>query len=107
MALPETLSAPESGADAGPRPELSVVVTLFQEGATLDELHRRLTTALEAFGRTYELLYVDDGSTDGTFAALERIHEGDSRYARSGSSATRASTRRCTRGSPALAGRSW
>ncbi|HEX2303738.1 MAG TPA: glycosyltransferase family 2 protein [Gaiella sp.] len=79
MALPETLSAPESGADAGPRPELSVVVTLFQEGATLDELHRRLTTALEAFGRTYELLYVDDGSTDGTFAALERIHEGDSR----------------------------
>jgi undecaprenyl-phosphate 4-deoxy-4-formamido-L-arabinose transferase len=63
--------------DAGGVPELSVVVTLFQEGATLDELHRRLTTTLAAFGRTYEVLYVDDGSTDGTFGALERIHEDD------------------------------
>ena len=79
MARPESLSAPESGADAVPRPELSVVVTLFEEGATLEELHRRLTTALEAFGRAYELLYVDDGSTDGTFQTLERIHEDDAR----------------------------
>ncbi|HET9288576.1 MAG TPA: glycosyltransferase family 2 protein [Gaiella sp.] len=79
MARPESLSAPESGADAVPRPELSVVVTLFEEGATLEELHRRLTTALEAFGRAYELLYVDDGSTDGTFQKLERIHADDAR----------------------------
>jgi undecaprenyl-phosphate 4-deoxy-4-formamido-L-arabinose transferase len=63
--------------DAGGAPELSVVVTLFQEGATLEELHRRLTTTLAAFGRTYEVLYVDDGSTDGTFVSLERIHDGD------------------------------
>ena len=52
-------------------------MTLFQEGATLEELHRRLTTTLAAFGRAYEVLYVDDGSTDGTFASLERIHDGD------------------------------
>ena len=77
MARPETLSAPASGADAGPRPELSVVVTLFQERSTLEELHARLAAALEALGRPYEVLYVDDGSTDGTFAVLERIHEGD------------------------------
>jgi len=63
--------------DAGGAPELSVVVTLFQEGATLEELHKRLTTTLAAFGRAYEVLYVDDGSTDGTFASLERIHDGD------------------------------
>jgi undecaprenyl-phosphate 4-deoxy-4-formamido-L-arabinose transferase len=74
-----TLSAPERDADAGPAPDLSVVVTLFEEAATLDELHRRLTSALEAFGRSYEVIYVDDGSTDGTFAALERIHAGDDR----------------------------
>ena len=77
MARPETLSAPVSGADAGPRPELSVVVTLFEEGSTLEELHARLAAALGALGRPYEVLYVDDGSTDGTFAVLERIHEGD------------------------------
>ena len=65
--------------DAGDVPELSVVVTLFDERATLEELHRRLTATLEAFGRAYEILYVDDGSTDGTFATLERIHEADMR----------------------------
>jgi undecaprenyl-phosphate 4-deoxy-4-formamido-L-arabinose transferase len=65
--------------DAGGVPELSVVVTLFDERATLEELHRRLTETLEAFGRAYEILYVDDGSTDGTFATLERIHEADMR----------------------------
>jgi undecaprenyl-phosphate 4-deoxy-4-formamido-L-arabinose transferase len=65
--------------DAGGVPELSVVVTLFDERATLEELHRRLTSTLEAFGRAYEILYVDDGSTDGTFATLERIHEADMR----------------------------
>jgi undecaprenyl-phosphate 4-deoxy-4-formamido-L-arabinose transferase len=70
-------SSPET--DAGDAPELSVVVTLFQEGATLDELHRRLAATLDAFGRPYEVIYVDDGSTDGTFATLERIHAGDGR----------------------------
>ena len=65
--------------DAGGVPELSIVVTLFDERATLEELHRRLTSTLEAFGRAYEILYVDDGSTDGTFATLERIHEADMR----------------------------
>jgi undecaprenyl-phosphate 4-deoxy-4-formamido-L-arabinose transferase len=79
MARPETLSAPEGDVAAGPAPGLSVVVTLFQEGATLDELHRRLTAALEASGRSYEVLYVDDGSTDGTYATLERLHAGDDR----------------------------
>jgi undecaprenyl-phosphate 4-deoxy-4-formamido-L-arabinose transferase len=79
MARPETLSAPEGDVAAGSAPGLSVVVTLFQEGATLDELHRRLTAALEASGRSYEVLYVDDGSTDGTFATLERLHAGDDR----------------------------
>ncbi len=79
MAQPEISSVPERSADPGSRPDLTVVVTLFQEHATLEELHRRLTTALASFGRSYEVIYVDDGSTDGTFAALERLHDGDDR----------------------------
>ena len=77
--MTETVSAPERVGDAGPRPGLSIVVTLFQEHRTLEELHRRLTEALEGLGRPYEILYVDDGSTDGTFALLERFHDGDGR----------------------------
>jgi undecaprenyl-phosphate 4-deoxy-4-formamido-L-arabinose transferase len=77
--MTETLSEPDSVASDGPPPELTVVVTLFQEQATLDELHRRLTATLQGFGRPYEMIYVDDGSTDGTFATLERIHADDDR----------------------------
>jgi undecaprenyl-phosphate 4-deoxy-4-formamido-L-arabinose transferase len=77
MSRPETLSAPEEALESAPRPTVSVVVTLYEERATLEELHRRLTSALEASGRTYEVLYVDDGSTDGTFATLERLHADD------------------------------
>ena len=56
MAHPETLSAPGSAVDAGPPPEVSVVVTLFDEASTLDELHRRLSSTLTAFGRPFEVL---------------------------------------------------
>jgi len=43
------------------------------------ELYRRTTEALAGFGRSYELIFVDDGSTDGTFPALERLHAEDGR----------------------------
>lgn len=75
--MTETLSAPQTVQSVASGPDLSVVVTLFEERETLLELHERLTAALESGGRSYELIYVDDGSTDGTFAALERIHAGD------------------------------
>ena len=58
-------------------PELSVVVTLLNEAATVDELYRRTVTALD--GKPFELVFVDDGSTDGTFAALARLHTADPR----------------------------
>ena len=77
MSRRETLSAPEDDLDAARGPSVSVVVTLFDEAGTLEELHRRLTAALESLDRPYEALYVDDGSTDGSFAILERLHADD------------------------------
>lgn len=62
-----------------PVPSLSIIVTIFNEVGTLEELHRRLTAALSPTLRTWEVIYVDDGSSDGTFAALERLHGDDSR----------------------------
>jgi undecaprenyl-phosphate 4-deoxy-4-formamido-L-arabinose transferase len=60
-----------------PAPDLSVVVTLYNEADSIEELYRRTIAALDPGPRTFELIFVDDGSTDGTFAALERLHRSD------------------------------
>jgi undecaprenyl-phosphate 4-deoxy-4-formamido-L-arabinose transferase len=62
-----------------PAPQVSVVVTLLNEAGTLTELYRRARAALESAGYTFELIFVDDGSTDGSFELLARLHEQDER----------------------------
>src|SRR5207247_1488651 len=59
--------------------QLSIVVPLFNEQATLAELHRRLDAVLLLLGLPSEIVYVDDGSTDGTAAALAELAALDSR----------------------------
>jgi glycosyltransferase involved in cell wall biosynthesis len=53
--------------------ELSVVIPIRNEAASIAELHRELTDVLTRWGRSYELIVVDDGSTDGSFDALARL----------------------------------
>jgi len=55
------------------------VIPLYNEAASIRELARRTVEALDAFGRPYELIFVDDGSTDATFVELERLHAADDR----------------------------
>ncbi len=58
---------------------ISVVVTLYNESSSLDELYRRTVASLEGLGQPFEIIFVDDGSTDGSFAELERLHSADDR----------------------------
>jgi glycosyltransferase involved in cell wall biosynthesis len=59
--------------------ELSVVVPIRNEAPGLVELHRELTDTLDRWGRSYEILAVDDGSTDDSFAVLARLQAMDAR----------------------------
>jgi glycosyltransferase involved in cell wall biosynthesis len=61
------------------RVQLSIVVPLFNEAATIHELHRRLDTVLLLLGTTAEIVYVDDGSSDGTREAVELLAIRDER----------------------------
>jgi undecaprenyl-phosphate 4-deoxy-4-formamido-L-arabinose transferase len=60
-------------------PEVSVVVTLYNEAGSVEELYARTAATLDELGRAWELVFVDDGSTDGAFTTLERLHSSDAR----------------------------
>src|SRR5919106_3606364 len=61
-------------------PEVSVVVPMRNEAASVDELYAGLTAALERFGRPYEIVAIDDGSTDTTYERLAAVQRRDSRW---------------------------
>jgi glycosyltransferase involved in cell wall biosynthesis len=60
-------------------PRVSVVVPLFDEADNVPELHRELSAALQSLPGGHELVFVDDGSRDGTPAALARLAVADPR----------------------------
>lgn len=64
----------------GQNPEISVVIPVFNEAENLEELQRELAVALEGTGRPFEVILIDDGSTDSSWAVLRRIQEKDGRF---------------------------
>jgi glycosyltransferase involved in cell wall biosynthesis len=60
-------------------PELSVVIPIKNESENIPRLYRELTDSLERGGRSYEILCIEDGSTDDSFELLSAIQARDPR----------------------------
>jgi undecaprenyl-phosphate 4-deoxy-4-formamido-L-arabinose transferase len=54
---------------------LSIVVPVYNEADNLEQLYARLTTTLDNYGKSYEIILVNDGSRDGTAAILNDLHK--------------------------------
>src|SRR3989339_176975 len=58
--------------------EFSIIIPVYNEEENVSELHRRLGTVMERLG-TYEIIFVDDGSSDKSWQIIKDLHEKDSR----------------------------
>ena len=65
----------------GPEPDVSVVVPVYDEEASLPELAERIRTACENASLSFEVWMVDDGSRDDSWAVVQRLHADDERIA--------------------------
>lgn len=70
---------PSTAGDCGPQTPvaISIVVPVFNECDSLPILHAKIRAVMDSIGQAWEIIYVDDGSTDGSKAALRALQAGD------------------------------
>ncbi len=53
---------------------LSIVVPVMNERQNIQPLYEKIATTLQQMGKRFEIIFIDDGSTDGTFIELQKLH---------------------------------
>lgn len=76
VGAPESTATNDGGNDA---PDISIFLPVYDEEPNLRPLHAKLDESLSKLARTAEIIYVDDGSTDGSLEVLREIAARDSR----------------------------
>jgi undecaprenyl-phosphate 4-deoxy-4-formamido-L-arabinose transferase len=74
MTPTELAPSPVAAPAAGGVPAISVVIPVYNEERTLEDVCRRTVAALDALARPFEVIIVDDGSQDRTWSIVERLH---------------------------------
>ena len=79
VSAPTPRSAIRTDADtiAPPVRSLTLLIPVMNEEGNLPELHKRLTSVLASVGLPYEIIFVDDGSTDGTWSLIRHLESSD------------------------------
>jgi glycosyltransferase involved in cell wall biosynthesis len=67
----------ETPAEPVAAPEFSALIACYYEERSIEEFHARLSLALRSLGRSFEIVFVNDGSTDRTFEKLSGIFARD------------------------------
>lgn len=71
--MPDTKEKPTEITDPGP--ELSIIVPVYNEAGNLPQLTRELEEVVVSLDMTWEVLFVDDGSTDNSWETIEALHQ--------------------------------
>jgi glycosyltransferase involved in cell wall biosynthesis len=79
LADEETLKRAAGGPDGGGQPDISVFLPVFNEEPNLRPLHEKMRAALAELGLAAEIIYVDDGSSDGSLSVLRELAAEDGR----------------------------
>lgn len=74
---PQNQGQPQRGQQQSGNIDLTVVIPLFDEEESLRELHQQLRAVLGRMNLRYELLFIDDGSTDSSFQVLRDLRRND------------------------------
>jgi glycosyltransferase involved in cell wall biosynthesis len=64
---------------AQPKLDVSIIVPVFNEEDNVEELYRRVRNVMQNITPKWEIIFVDDGSRDSTFAKLQQLHSADNR----------------------------
>ena len=57
----------------------SVVIPTYNEGENINQLYKKLIPVMNSMREEYEVIFIDDGSTDNTYNKLEALHKNNNR----------------------------
>lgn len=69
-----------SGGDSKKKMDLSIVIPVYNEEESVSQLYNKLNKTLPGLKLDYEVILIDDGSTDGSYGELRKIHKKNSSY---------------------------
>ena len=75
--LPEDIQ--QTAAESAEHPVYSIVAPVFNEEETVPHFYQRVVTVMEQLGEPFELVLINDGSRDGSYVAMQKLHQQDPR----------------------------